>query len=88
VSAAHEVIDEYAEAVASGAWTRRKGPPPGPPCPSCLGLDTRVLPGTLAWLRCACGHEWRAAGQRGELGVEIVDALGAADAERRRGARS
>lgn len=78
-------IDEYSDAVANGLWTPTRAPAPGPACPECLGLDVRLLPGSLAWLLCACGHEWRPACGKGDVAPEVVDALGAEAADRRRG---
>ena len=78
-------VDEYAVAVAAELWRPTRGAAPGPSCPECLGLDVRLLPGSLAWLRCLCGHEWRPAAGKGEVAPEIVDARGAEAANRRRG---
>lgn len=78
-------VDEYAVSVAAGLWTPSRGAAPGPSCPECLGLDVRVAPLSLAWLRCACGHEWRPAAGKGEVAPEVVDACGAEAADIRRG---
>lgn len=87
MSAEEIAIDpnDYESAVAAGLWTPPRGAAPGPSCPECLGLDVRLLPGSLAWLRCACGHEWRPAAGKGEVAPEVVDARGAEAADRRRG---
>lgn len=79
-------LDEYDAAVASGAWTPRRGlPAPGPHCPACGSLETRLAPSALEWLRCnLCALEWRPESERGEVSLDVVDAIAAEMADRRR----